>query len=166
MARAVAFVSLTPSRTSRPEPSSLQRLMVLFPELTQYSCSVSKSMDRPGDRGEMEKEAITMIPDGKLLPIVYYFYPRTTHPLGPSDWWRGQCGCCRQCWPCWCCLHLSSTASWNTQRERERDRISIHHATESTRSDKTCRSLAWIAPNSALSLKLFLKTIYSVFTHN
>lgn len=50
MARAVALVSLpfAPSSTSSPEPSSLQRLMVLFPELIQYSCSVSKSMERPG----------------------------------------------------------------------------------------------------------------------
>lgn len=37
MARAVALVSLplAPSSTSSPEPSSLQRLMVLFPELIQ-----------------------------------------------------------------------------------------------------------------------------------
>lgn len=50
MARAVALVSLplTPSRISSPDPSSLQRLMVLFPELIQYSCSLSKSMERPG----------------------------------------------------------------------------------------------------------------------
>ncbi|KAJ7999242.1 hypothetical protein DPEC_G00213410, partial [Dallia pectoralis] len=31
----------------RPDPSSLQRLMVLFPELIQYNSSLSKSMDRP-----------------------------------------------------------------------------------------------------------------------
>lgn len=50
IARAVALVSFpfTPSSTSSSEPSSLQRLMVLFPELIQYSCSVSKSMERPG----------------------------------------------------------------------------------------------------------------------
>lgn len=49
IARAVALVSfpLAPSSTSRPDPSSLQRLMVLFPELIQYSASVSKSMARP-----------------------------------------------------------------------------------------------------------------------
>lgn len=50
MARAVALVSFpfTPSRTSSPEPSSLQRFIVLFPELIQYKYSVSKSMERPG----------------------------------------------------------------------------------------------------------------------
>lgn len=49
MARAVALVSFpfTPSMISSPEPSSLQRLMVLFPELIQYNCCMSKSMDRP-----------------------------------------------------------------------------------------------------------------------
>lgn len=37
MARAVALISLplAPSSTSSAEPSSLQRLMVLFPELIQ-----------------------------------------------------------------------------------------------------------------------------------
>lgn len=49
IARAVALVSFpfAPSSTSKPDPLSLQRLMVLFPELIQYSSSVSKSMERP-----------------------------------------------------------------------------------------------------------------------
>lgn len=49
IARAVALVSFPfdPSSTSKPDPLSLQRLMVLFPELIQYSSSVSKSMERP-----------------------------------------------------------------------------------------------------------------------
>lgn len=46
-AEALFSLPLTASNTSSPDPSSLQRLMVLFPELIQYSCSVSKSMDRP-----------------------------------------------------------------------------------------------------------------------
>jgi hypothetical protein len=51
--------------------------MVLFPELTQYNCSVSKSMDRPGDRqGEggrniMDVSQIAIY----SLYIVHYFFP-------------------------------------------------------------------------------------------
>ena len=50
MANAVALYSLplTPSKTSSLDPSISQRLIVLFPELIQYSCSFSKSIDSPG----------------------------------------------------------------------------------------------------------------------
>lgn len=43
IARAVALVSFpfTPSRVSSLLPSRLQRLMVPFPELIQYSCALS-----------------------------------------------------------------------------------------------------------------------------
>ena len=49
-ANAVALYSLplTPSRTSSLDPSISQRLIVLFPELIQYSCSFSKSIESPG----------------------------------------------------------------------------------------------------------------------
>lgn len=46
-AEALFSLPLTASNTSSPDPSSLQRLIVLFPELIQYSCSMSKSIDRP-----------------------------------------------------------------------------------------------------------------------
>lgn len=49
-AEALLSLPLTASNTSSPDPSSLQRLMVLFPELTQYSCSESKSMARPAEQ--------------------------------------------------------------------------------------------------------------------
>lgn len=49
-AEALFSLPLTVSNTSSPDPSSLQRLMVLFPELIQYSCSMSKSMDRPAGK--------------------------------------------------------------------------------------------------------------------
>lgn len=96
IARAVALVSFpfAPSSTSSPDPSSLQRLMVLFPELIQYSCSASKSMERPGKhrRRHVTDEGV---PSPARSPV-----ESSTHRRGLSDWRRGCCDCCHLCWPC------------------------------------------------------------------